>query len=48
VSRFGVWLQAGGVGWYQKKEFTHIDTGRLRAWKGDKQNQPALKRILVP
>jgi uncharacterized protein YcbK (DUF882 family) len=33
-ARFGVWLQGGGVGWYQKKEFTHIDTGRLRVWRG--------------
>ncbi len=34
VARFGVWLGGGGVGWYPGKDFTHLDRGRLRAWKG--------------
>jgi uncharacterized protein YcbK (DUF882 family) len=34
VARFGVWLGGGGVGWYPRKHFTHVDRGRLRAWRG--------------
>jgi len=34
VARFGVWLSAGGVGFYQNKGFTHVDDGRLRVWRG--------------
>jgi uncharacterized protein YcbK (DUF882 family) len=34
VARFGVWLGGGGVGWYPGKQFTHLDRGRLRVWKG--------------
>lgn len=34
VSRYGVWLSAGGVGFYPSKGFTHVDDGRLRAWRG--------------
>jgi uncharacterized protein YcbK (DUF882 family) len=34
VSRFGVWLGGGGVGWYPEKQFTHLDRGRLRTWRG--------------
>lgn len=34
VSRFGLWLGGGGVGWYPDKRFTHLDRGRLRAWRG--------------
>jgi uncharacterized protein YcbK (DUF882 family) len=34
TARFGVWLGGGGVGWYPNKNFTHIDAGRIRAWKG--------------
>lgn len=32
VSAFSRWLQAGGVGLYQSKGFTHVDRGRVRAW----------------
>ncbi len=34
VSRFGLWLGGGGVGFYQAKDFTHLDSGRLRFWRG--------------
>lgn len=34
VSRYGVWLSAGGVGFYPSKGFTHVDDGRLRTWRG--------------
>ena len=32
VAAFSRWLQAGGVGLYVAKGFTHIDTGRVRSW----------------
>lgn len=25
-------LQAGGVGYYPKEQFVHLDTGRVRSW----------------
>jgi uncharacterized protein YcbK (DUF882 family) len=25
-------LQRGGVGYYQKSDFVHMDTGRVRRW----------------
>jgi uncharacterized protein YcbK (DUF882 family) len=25
-------LHAGGVGYYQKPDFIHVDTGRVRHW----------------
>lgn len=34
VGKFGVWLRGGGVGFYPGKRFTHVDDGRLRAWRG--------------
>ncbi|WP_321820792.1 MULTISPECIES: YcbK family protein [unclassified Burkholderia] len=41
VSRFGLWLGGGGVGFYQAKHFTHLDSGgllnskgALRFWRG--------------
>ncbi|MEJ8837684.1 YcbK family protein [Ramlibacter sp. AN1133] len=34
VARFGMWLGGGGVGWYPGKQFTHVDRGRLRSWRG--------------
>lgn len=34
MAQFGVWLGGGGVGWYPQKNFTHVDRGRLRAWRG--------------
>jgi uncharacterized protein YcbK (DUF882 family) len=27
-------LQAGGVGFYRKSDFIHLDTGRVRTWAG--------------
>ncbi len=27
-------LEAGGVGYYPRSDFVHIDTGRVRAWSG--------------
>jgi uncharacterized protein YcbK (DUF882 family) len=26
--------QKGGVGYYRRSDFVHIDTGRVRAWNG--------------
>jgi uncharacterized protein YcbK (DUF882 family) len=34
TAKFGAWLGGGGVGWYPGKDFTHLDTGRLRVWRG--------------
>jgi uncharacterized protein YcbK (DUF882 family) len=34
VGILGMHLQQGGVGFYPSKGFTHLDTGRLRAWVG--------------
>lgn len=34
LAAFGRWLGGGGVGWYPSKNFTHLDSGRLRSWKG--------------
>lgn len=34
VAKFGLWLGGGGVGWYPGKNFTHIDSGRVRSWRG--------------
>lgn len=34
TARFGVWLGGGGVGWYPGKDFTHVDAGRVRTWRG--------------
>lgn len=34
VARFGTWLAGGGVGLYRKKNFTHVDRGRVRQWQG--------------
>jgi uncharacterized protein YcbK (DUF882 family) len=27
-------MQAGGVGYYAKSDFLHLDTGRVRSWTG--------------
>lgn len=32
VHRAAIKLQAGGVGYYPKSDFVHIDTGRVRHW----------------
>lgn len=34
VVALGLYLQQGGVGFYPDKGFTHLDTGKLRAWRG--------------
>lgn len=34
TARFAAWLGGGGVGWYPGKDFTHVDRGRLRVWRG--------------
>ena len=26
--------QRGGVGYYRSSDFVHVDTGRVRSWKG--------------
>ena len=32
VRRAALSMQAGGVGFYQRSDFVHLDTGRVRAW----------------
>lgn len=32
LHRAALSMQAGGVGYYPKSEFTHLDTGRIRNW----------------
>jgi len=34
VRRLGMYLQQGGVGFYPNRGFTHLDTGKLRSWRG--------------
>lgn len=34
LHRAAVSLRAGGVGYYPKSNFVHIDTGRFRLWQG--------------
>lgn len=34
VTRFGLYLAGGGVGFYPGKHFTHFDRGRVRFWRG--------------
>jgi len=34
LARLALYLQGGGVGVYQGKGFVHVDSGRLRAWRG--------------
>lgn len=34
LTRFGVYLSGGGVGFYPRKQFTHLDRGRIRYWRG--------------
>ena len=34
IGLLGMHLQQGGVGFYPSKGFTHLDTGRLRTWRG--------------
>lgn len=32
VHRAALALGAGGVGWYERSDFVHLDTGRVRRW----------------
>lgn len=34
LSDLALSLQRGGVGYYRKSDFVHIDTGRVRSWAG--------------
>lgn len=34
LAQLGKHFQRGGVGFYPRKGFVHLDTGRLRSWKG--------------
>lgn len=34
LANLGVYLRGGGVGWYPSRNFTHVDDGRIRTWKG--------------
>lgn len=34
LTQFGKYLSAGGVGYYPGKNFTHLDRGRIRYWRG--------------
>ena len=34
LARLALYLQGGGVGVYTGKGFVHVDSGRLRAWRG--------------
>ena len=33
LAKFGEYLSGGGVGFYQAKDFVHLDSGRLRSWR---------------
>lgn len=34
LGKLFLWLSRGGVGVYPSKDFVHIDTGRVRTWRG--------------
>ena len=34
LARFGQYLAGGGVGFYNAKDFVHLDDGALRVWRG--------------
>jgi uncharacterized protein YcbK (DUF882 family) len=34
VRRAALMLQGGGVGYYPKSDFVHVDVGRIRQWQG--------------
>jgi uncharacterized protein YcbK (DUF882 family) len=34
MTRLGIWLNGGGVGFYPAKSFNHWDTGTARVWRG--------------
>ncbi|MFY2610526.1 YcbK family protein [Achromobacter ruhlandii] len=34
IAKLGMYLEGGGVGIYPDKNFTHVDDGRIRSWRG--------------
>lgn len=34
IAKLGLYLSGGGVGYYAAKNFVHVDSGKLRAWRG--------------
>lgn len=34
VAKYALWLEVGGVGEYRRSGFVHIDSGRVRSWRG--------------
>lgn len=34
MAKLGLYLAGGGVGFYPNKKFVHVDSGRLRTWRG--------------
>jgi uncharacterized protein YcbK (DUF882 family) len=34
LSELALGLSRGGVGYYQRSDFVHVDTGRVRSWQG--------------
>ncbi|UUZ66246.1 DUF882 domain-containing protein (plasmid) [Polaromonas sp. P1-6] len=34
LARFAIYLQGGGVGFYQDRGFVHVDSGSKRFWRG--------------
>lgn len=34
LAALGLWFQQGGVGLYTKRNFVHIDDGKMRFWRG--------------
>ena len=34
LAQFAIYLRGGGVGFYQEKNFVHVDSGALRTWRG--------------
>lgn len=34
LARLAAYLQGGGVGFYPSKGFIHVDSGKLRSWRG--------------
>ena len=34
LGQVGLYFRQGGVGFYESKNFVHLDTGRLRVWRG--------------
>lgn len=34
LAKFAQYIRGGGVGFYESREFVHIDAGKLRSWRG--------------